>query len=313
VEYIRTGNKDISRIGFGTWVMGGNDWGIQSDRDSLDALRTGIRHGCTHIDTAQAYGHGHAEDLIGKVIGKHREKLFIASKTICRPPHKIEQTVQLSLRRMKTDYLDLYYIHWPSSRTEYAPVMEILQKLKRHGMIRAVGVSNFSVAQMIDCMRAGPIDVHQICYSLLWRWPERDVIPYCKDNGINVVTYSTLAQGILTGKFTRDIVFLKGDHRSNTVFFEPDVWPFVYDTVAEMLTVAQTENVSLASLAVQWVLQKETILSSLIGARNALQAQSNASLLDKKVSCTALQRLTEISNTLMAHMPDTGNIFRYYP
>jgi myo-inositol catabolism protein IolS len=313
VEYKKSGDKEISRIGFGTWVMGGNDWGLQHDSDSIDALREGIRLGLTHIDTAQAYGNGHAEDLIGKVISKHRDKMFIASKTVCRPPHKIEQTVQLSLRRMKTDYLDLYYIHWPSSRIEYAPVMEILQKLKRQGIIRAVGVSNFSVAQMIDCMRAGPIDVHQVCYSLLWRWPERDVLPYCKENGIKTVTYSTLAQGILTGKFTRDIVFDKGDHRCSTVFFEHDVWPHVYDAVAAMHNVAQNEGVSLASLAVQWVLQKEFVLSSLIGARNAQQAQQNASLLDIKVSQTALKQITEISDSVMMHIPDTGNIFRYYP
>jgi len=313
VKYTKSYNKEISRIGFGTWVIGGNDWGLQSDSDSIGALKEGLGCGCTHIDTAQAYGHGHAEDLIGKVIGKHREKLFIASKTICRPPEKIEQVVQLSLRRMKTDYLDLYYIHWPSSRLEHAPVMEILQKLKNQGLIRAVGVSNFSVAQMIDCMRAGPIDVHQVCYSLLWRWPERDVLPFCKNNGIQIVTYSTLAQGILTGKFARDAVFDKGDHRSHNVFFEPNVWPYVYDGVMAMQAVAQLEGVSLASLAVQWVLQKEIVLSSLVGARNALQARQNASLLDIGVSDAALKRLTEISDSIKAYIPDTGNIFRYYP
>jgi aryl-alcohol dehydrogenase-like predicted oxidoreductase len=313
VEYTKSGDKEISRIGFGTWVMGGSDWGLQSDSDSIDALREGIRYGCTHIDTAQAYGHGHAEDLIGKVIGNHREKLFIASKTGCRPPHKIEQTIQLSLRRMKTDYLDLYYIHWPSSRIEHAPVMEILQKLKCQGIIRAVGVSNFSVEQMIDCMRAGPIDVHQLCYNLLWRWPEREVLPYCNQNGIQMVTYSTLAQGILTGKFERDTFFNPGDHRSSNVFFEPDVWSHVYHAVAEMQKVAQQEGISLASLAVQWVLQKETVLSSLVGARNALQARQNASLLDIKASDAALKKLTEISDAVMEYIPDTGNIFRYYP
>jgi aryl-alcohol dehydrogenase-like predicted oxidoreductase len=313
VEYIKSGDKEISRIGFGTWVIGGNDWGLQSDSDSINALREGIRLGYTHIDTAQAYGHGHAEDLIGKVICKHREKLFIASKTVCRPPHKIEQTVQLSLKRMKTDYLDLYYIHWPSSRIEHAPIMEILQKLKRQGIIRAVGVSNFSVAQMIDCMRAGSIDIHQVCYSLLWRWPERDILPYCKKYGINVVTYSTLAQGILTGKFARNTIFNMGDLRSHNVFFDPDVWPYVYDAVTAMQNVAKNVGVSLASLAAQWVLQKENVLSSLVGSRNALQARQNASLLDIKASETTLQKLTEISDSVMAQIPDTGNIFKYYP
>ncbi len=313
MEYIKWGDKELSRVGFGTWVIGGNDWGLQSDSDSIDALREGIRRGFTHIDTAQAYGHGHAEELIGKVISKHREKLFIASKTVCRPSHKIEQTVQLSLRRMKTDYLDLYYIHWPSSRIELAPVMEILQKLKSQGLIRAVGVSNFSVAQMVDCMRAGPIDVHQLCYSLLWRWAERDVLPYCKENRIKTITYSTLAQGILTGKFPRNFVFNKADHRHSTVFFEHDVWPHVYNAVAEMQKVAQQEGVSLPSLAVQWVLQKETIHSSLVGARNALQARQNVSLLDSKASDFALKKLTEISDAVMVYIPDAGNIFRYYP
>jgi aryl-alcohol dehydrogenase-like predicted oxidoreductase len=313
VEYIKSGDKEISRIGIGTWVMGGKDWGLQSDSDSINALREGVLSGCTHIDTAQAYGQGHAEDLIGKVLSKHREKLFIASKTICKPPHKIEQAVQLSLRRMKTDYLDLYYIHWPSSRIEHAPVMEMLQKLKHQGIIRAVGVSNFSVAQMIDCMRAGPIDVHQVCYSLLWRWPERDVLPYCSKNGIHIVTYSTLAQGILTGKFERNAVFHMGDHRSHNVFFEPDVWPYVHDAVADMNNVAQNNGVSLASLAVQWVLQKENVISSLLGARNALQAGQNATLLNIKASDKSLRQITEISDSVMARIPDTGNIFRYYP
>jgi aryl-alcohol dehydrogenase-like predicted oxidoreductase len=307
------GNKKTSVIGFGCWQIGGRDWGTQNDTDSINALKKAFDLGINHYDTAQAYGKGHAEDLLGKVFQSKRDNVFIASKMMYTIPSKVEQLLQLSLKRLKTDYIDLFYIHWPKQNIEMAPIMEELVKARAKGMIRSIGVSNFNVPQMIEVMRGGSIDVHQIAYNLLWRWPEKDVIPFCIEKGIQIVTYSSMAEGILAGKFSRELHFGDGDHRKDGVLFDPDVWPFVYDCVENMKLSAKKAECPLMRIAIQWLLKQKGVSVALTGIRNAEQAMGVADIFQKVVDDSVIAEITKLSDLVQQYIPDTGNIFRWYP
>jgi aryl-alcohol dehydrogenase-like predicted oxidoreductase len=310
--------KRHGRLALGCWAMGADAWGRQEDEDSLQALREAVAGGMNHLDTAEGYGNGHSEKVVGQFLSEYsdREKIFLATKGFAssRPGYTIAEKIDRSLQRLQTDYVDLYYIHWPRQGKEMSPFIEALQKAKDSGKIRAVGVSNFTVEQMQSVRDAGKIDVHQLCYNLFWRYPERDLIPYCIENEISVVTYSSLAEGTLTGKFPKDVKFEEGDHRGEeTVYFEEGTWPKVYAGVEKLKQVADQCNLPVMYLGIQWLASRLGVKSILIGARNAQQARQNAKALDNPVDEDTLHRVDAIGEEVFAILPDTGNIFRFYP
>lgn len=311
--YIGSVDKPLSRLGLGCWAIGGTDWGVQDDTDSIDAVKAAFERGITHFDTAQVYGKGHSEQLIGRALKGVRDKVFIASKMMYTSGTKVEKSIETSLRRLQMDYLDLFYIHWPKKNGDLCSMMEALEKAREKGLIRGIGVSNFSIDQMKEVMKVGRIDAHQLCYNLLWRWAEKDLIPFCISNGISIVSYSSIAQGILSGKFERELEFEAGDHRCNTILFDKDVWPHVYDGVEKLKSVANEVGYSLIELAIHWVASRPGVSSILIGARNSAQVEENVNAFRSKVDNSIIDRLSEISGTVQSNIPDTGNIFRWYP
>jgi myo-inositol catabolism protein IolS len=302
-----------TRLGLGCWALGGDQWGSQDDRDSLATIAAALESGVNHFDTAQMYGKGHGEELLGKALKNSRSNAFIATKILCLPKDKVEGAVTVSLRRLKTDYIDLLYIHWPKKNCDLAGMMEALEQVRRKGLIRRIGVSNFSAAQMREVMKAGKIDSHQLCWNVIWRREETETIPFCRQHGIAIVTYSSLAEGILTGKFGKEIDFQQGDHRKFTVLFEKTVWPHVHDAVDKLKSVAEEAKRPLAHCAIRWLLSQEGIMSVLTGARSPEQAASNAESLAGDIEKLSLDRMTEISNELAPRIPEAGNIFRWYP
>jgi len=306
-------SKKSSVLGLGCWVFGGSDWGIQNENDSLDAIKAGYDRGITHFDTAQVYGKGHSEELLGRALKGVREKVFIATKMMFTQKEKVEGSIVSSLKRLKTDYVDLFYIHWPRKNADLEGMMEGLVRAREKGLIKGIGVSNFSVEQMERLLRVGQIDAHQFCYNLLWRWPEHNLIPFCIEKEISIITYSSIAQGILTGKFGKEIEFAAGDHRKHTVLFEKDIWPVVYEGVENLKSVAENSGRSLLELAIRWILSRQGISTVLVGARNSLQVKLNVKSIDGEIDSTVFDELTKVSNRIIKHIPDTGNIFRWYP
>jgi aryl-alcohol dehydrogenase-like predicted oxidoreductase len=193
------------------------------------------------------------------------------------------------------------------------PLMEGLEQARRQGKIGAVGVSNFSVAQMQQVAEVGTIDAHQLCYNLLWRFPEQDVIPYCREHHIAVVTYSSIAQGVLTGKFPRHPQLPPRDQRARTVHFDEQVWPQVYDGVEAMKAVAAQAERPLAHLAIRWVLHQPGITAVAVGARTPEQVEQNWQALTGALDESVFAALTVISDQVMPVIPDTGNPYRYTP
>jgi myo-inositol catabolism protein IolS len=309
-------NKRHSPLGLGCWTFGPNQWTGEEDGNLLATMEAALRCGITHIDTAQSYGDGHSEQLVGRfLVGRH-DQVFVASKAF---PHQLTAQymvaqVEASLRNLQTDKIDLYYIHWPRRGHDLRSVMEGLEMARRQGKIGAIGVSNFSVEQMQQVSEAGTIDAHQLNYNLLWRFVEADTIPYCRENRIAVVTYSSIAHGILSGKFSREPRFPEGDQRRSIVLFREDVWPFVYQGVERFKAVAQEIGRPLPHLAVRWVLHQPGITSVLVGARSAEQVEQNAAAVSgDPIPDVVFERLTAISDGVLKHVPRLDNVYDYHP
>jgi len=209
--------------------------------------------------------------------------------------------------------IDLYYIHWPRTGKDLRPWMEGLETARQRGFIRAVGVSNFSVEQMDHVAQVGRIDAHQLDYSLIWRFPERDLLPYCHAHGIAVVTYASLAHGILAGKFPRQPHFSEGDQRRKILLFQDNVWPHVYEAVEAFKGIAERSGRPLVHLAIRWLLNQPNVTSVLVSARNAQQAVFNAQALDGAIPNSVFEELTAMSSQMIHAVPDEGNPYGYHP
>jgi myo-inositol catabolism protein IolS len=221
--------------------------------------------------------------------------------------------VEASLGRLRTDHIELYYVHWPRSGADMRPVLEGLHRARNEGKIGAVGVSNFSVRQMQEVQSVGRIDAHQLGYNLLWRFAENDLIPFCVENDIAVVTYSTLAHGILTGKFDRNPGLRSDDQRHSILPFRADVWPHVYEGVEKLKAIANEIDRPLMHLAIRWNLARPGVTSVVAGARNREQAEANIGALSGPVSKGVLERMTAISDEISLHMPKEDNLFDHHP
>ena len=245
-----------------------------------------------------------------------REQVFVASKAGIQDekPQTMLDSVKRSLERLDTDFIDLYYIHWPRSDMDIRPAMEGLEQARAQGLVRAVGVSNFSAAQMELVSQVGKIDAHQIPHSLVWRAPENEVIPYCLSHGIGVIPYGVMGYGILTGKFTRKPFFKPEDDRSHRIlFFEEPTWGVIFTAVEQMKAVAQEVRRPLQHLALRWSLAQPGIVCALAGANSPAQVVQNAAALEGDVPAWALDRLTAISDSLKKDIPAEANPYRFEP
>ncbi len=316
---IGAGAKPHNPLGFGGYSFGPDQWSGKEDENLLSAMESALARGITHFDTASNYGDGHSELLMGRFLSAQpgrRERIFLASKyeSDDLSAQEMFHAVDASRERLQTDVIDLYYIHWPRAGKDLRPWMEALETMRQQGKIRAVGVSNFSVADMEQVAEVGRIDAHQIPYNLLWRFADADVIPYCQAHKIAVVTYSSIAHGILVGRFGRDVSFPVGDQRhSSIVLFRPEVWPKVYEGVEAMKAVASRAGCPLVHLAIRWGLHQAGITSVLVGARSAQQAASNADALDGEIADDVFDELTAISDRLKQQIPNTGNPYAHHP
>ena len=286
-----------------------------SDTDLLGALDAAYLAGIRHFDTAAGYGNGRSETLLGRFLEGKRESVFLASKSHVDDLSAAAAIgeVEGSLERLGVDFIDLYYIHWPRAGRDMRPVMEGLETARAQGKIGAVGVSNFSVAQMEQVSEVGRIEVHQLGYNLLWRYAEAEAIPYCHGHDIAVVAYSPLGHGILTGKFGRDPGLVPGDQRHSILPFRADIWPHVHAGVEQMKRLAAEVDLPLSTLAIRWILDQVGVKAVVVGGRTRDQVAANAAALPAAIPATAFGELTDISDAIMAHIPDAGNLFNHYP
>jgi aryl-alcohol dehydrogenase-like predicted oxidoreductase len=286
-----------SAVGLGTWAIGGWMWGGTDETESIAAIRAAIDAGVTLIDTAPAYGLGRSEEIVGKAIVGRRDAVVLATKCGLvwhtdrgrhffdqdgRPVHRylgpesIRHEVDESLRRLGTDRIDLYITHWQDPTTPVAETMAALEELKRAGKIRAIGASNVSAADIEAYVAAGRLDAIQEQFSMVHRDIEAELVPLCARHGASILSYSSLALGLLTGRIDPERVFEGDDLRIGDPRFSAANRANAVAFADEMRPIAEAHGASAAELVIAWTIRQPGIAFALCGARNRDQARDNA-------------------------------------
>lgn len=281
-KQLGTTSIEISAVIFGGWQSGKEYWVGVDDQETLAAHRAALDAGITTFDTAEEYGVGHSERILGAALGDRRDEIVICTKVSWANlrREKVIAACERSLANLGTDRIDLYQIHWPAGTfgSDVVPIEETmgaLFDLKRQGKIRAIGVSNFSLPELRAARAMGPVDAIQPCYSLFFRHFERETLAYCEENGVSVLAYSPLAQGLLTGRFGPGTTFPEGDNRRDNKLFQGEAFERALAALAELRPIAERNGLTLGQLALAWLLQRPRT-AVIAGARNAEQAVSNA-------------------------------------
>jgi len=280
---IGTSGLTTSRVGLGTWAIGGWMWGGTDEAQSIATIRSAVERGVTLIDTAPAYGFGRSEEIVGKSLaeGSLRDKVQIATKvgltwhdgTVYRDsrPARIRKEIEDSLRRLQTDVIDLYQVHWPDVQTPIAETARALEDLRREGKIRAIGVSNYSPAQMNTFRAVARLDAVQPPYNIFEREIEADVLPYAKRTGLTVLSYGALCRGLLSGRMSIQTKFQGDDLRKVDPKFQGDRFRQYLSAVRDLEKLARERfGKSILALAVRWVLDQGPTIA-LWGARKPSQ------------------------------------------
>lgn len=288
MRYKELGNTGVkvSVIGLGTWALGGDFFGDVNDQVSIDTVRAAIDSGINLIDTAPAYGNGHAEEIVGKAVRGLRDKVFIATKCgVVRDGEKylktlkremIRKQLEDSLARLGVDTIDLYQIHWPDPETPLEDSVDELLKLKDEGKFRFLGVSNFSAELLGEIMKMTEVASLQPQYSLLSRKVE-GLLEFCRRNKIGVLTYGSLGGGILSGKYREKPSFGARDRRDMFYpFFKEPLWGKSMQLVEVLKEIAGRYGKPVSHAAINWVSQNAAVTSALVGAKTPDQARENA-------------------------------------
>ena len=315
METIEIGSSGLkaSRIALGTWAIGGWMWGGTDVRDAQRTIDAAVDHGVTLIDTAPVYGFGHAEQIVGRALraGRRRNHTLIATKCgLSWQDHKvfrnassrrIQQEVEESLRRLRTDHIDLYQVHWPDPLVPIEETAGAMARLFEQGKVRAIGVSNFSPAQMETFRRAAPLHATQPPYNLFERAIDADVLPHAKNAGLTVLAYGALCRGLLSGKITADTHFDGDDLRRNDPKFQPPRFQQYLAAVAELERLAHTRfGKTPLALAVRWILDQGPTIA-LWGARRAHQVDGLEDVFGWSLDAEAKR---EIDAILARNIPD---------
>lgn len=277
---------DITTIGLGTNYVGGHNLYVGVDEDEgVRLVQRAMDLGVTHLDTADAYGFGRSEELVGKAIEGRRDELVLATKGgilfgehgngVNNEPAYLRGALERSLKRLNVDCVDLYYIHRHDGKTPVEDAFGTLMDFKREGLIRAAGVSNFDLLALQAAASAGSIDAVQSCYNLLQREVEADVLPWCAQNSASFIPWGGLAYGLLGGRYNRDFKLHDNDWRNRTGMFGEDAFQCNMDTVDGLKAIATKCGSTPAHLALQWLLSQPSVGSVIAGAKNADQVADN--------------------------------------
>ncbi len=320
MRYATLGKTDIkvSVVAMGCWaIVGDATWGPQDESQAIEAIHAALDAGITLFDTAEGYGDGYSETLLGKAIGGHRDKVVIASKVSASNarPADLKKACEQSLRRLCTDYIDLYQIHWPNREVPFVETWKALEELKQEGKVRAVGVCNFGPKDLAKMPNTPNCVSNQLPYNLLFRALEYDILPRCVEKNISVLCYSPLAQGLLTGKFTNADEVPKGRARTRhfaktrpgTRHGEAGCETETFDAVDALRNICDRIGRPMSECALAWLIHQPGVSSVLAGARSPAQAIENAKAGDLLLSpddVAAMSRATEPVKNALGPNPD---------
>jgi aryl-alcohol dehydrogenase-like predicted oxidoreductase len=326
MEYKTLGQSGIkvSELAFGAWAIGGWMWGGADSKDAIKAIETAVDHGMTTIDTAAVYGFGLSEELVGKATKGKRTKVQILTKfgltwdgkkgefffasqdnagkdvNIYRfsSKEKVISDCDQSLKRLGTDYIDLYQIHWADPTTPVSETMEALEILVKKGKIRAGAVCNYSLDLMNEAEKKFPIASNQIPYSMVNRGIEKDIVPHCIEKNIGILAYSPLQRGLLTGKIKVGHHFNDGDTRPTTIYYKEPNLSRILQLNDNLKNIADVRKVTLSQLVLNWTIQQPGITCALAGARNATQVLENVKAADFRLTKEEINNINKLLTEL---------------
>lgn len=306
---VRIGKSRVyaSDLGLGTNAVGGHNlFPNLNDETGKDVIRTAINNGITVLDTAYAYGYGRSEELIGEVLQEpefDRSRIIIATKAAHDPendyqfnnsPEFLRQSVEAALKRLQTEYIDIFYIHFPDEMTPKNEAVAALHQLKEAGKIRAIGVSNFSLEQLKEANKDGYVDVVEDRFSLVHREHEKDLFPYLKENKISFVPYFPLASGLLTGKYKKEDRFDDSDRRSQRPDFTGERFNDIIEKVDQLKPIAKNYEATVAQLVLAWYMKHPQIGVVIPGAKRPEQVEANAKAVDIRLTVEDYDKIDQL-------------------
>jgi myo-inositol catabolism protein IolS len=315
MKYKKLGPTDIvvSVLGLGTWSFSGNKyWGAQDDQISISTVHAALDAGINFFDTAETYGEGRSESVLAQALVGRRDNTVVATKVT--PRHldaaNLIAACEGSLRRLNTDRIDLYQIHWPNHDVHIDETVEAMQKLMTQGKIRSIGVCNFGIQDLSGILKITNCASNQLPYSLLWRGVENEIQPFCVKNGVGILCYSSLAQGLLTGRYaTADEVpeglastRIFSKHRKNTDHNEVGCENEAFSAIEEIKQVTEEIGYSMATVSLSWLLQQSGVVAALVGAREPKEIQSNLPATDLVLPKETLERLKAATEVVKGHL-----------
>jgi aryl-alcohol dehydrogenase-like predicted oxidoreductase len=309
MQYTQLGERGplVSRIAFGNWSAGG-DWGHVDRHAAIATARAALDLGVTLFDTAHAYGFGAAEQLLGEALAPEiqsaRQSLVIATKGGLRnedgqpvrdsSPAALRRDLEASLRALRTDYVDLYQVHWPDPATPITTTAETLDGFVREGLVQFVGVSNYDTRQMATFQQVRPIDTLQPPYDLFRRDIEATILPFAREHGIGVLVYGPMAHGLLSGRMTAGTTFAPDDWRSKSDLFVGETFRRNLAVVRELSEFAAARDATVAQLAIAWTLANPAVDVAIVGARNAEQIRQTTTAVDLRLGLDDLHKIDSI-------------------
>jgi aryl-alcohol dehydrogenase-like predicted oxidoreductase len=307
----RTG-IEVSRLCIGGMQASG--WASSDDMRFVTTVRHALNMGLNFLDTAAAYGDGYSEDLVSKAIAGRRDQLVIATKFnfFQSRPKDVRLSLEQSLRRLHTDYIDIFQQHWPSPDVPLADTIGELERLKKEGKIRAIGVSNWMEPEWEELGDPSRVDSLQPAYNLLWRSIETNVLPLCRRYNIAVIPYSPLCQGLLAGRF-KSLEGIPNDSRRSNRRLQSDVFPRVLEVVNVLKEVATKYGKTPAQTALRWLLDQEGISAVIVGMSHSEQVDENLGALDWRLEAVDWKRLAEISSPLSQHLGPWDTLWGWHP
>ena len=304
-EFGKTGLR-VSKLCLGTWGIGGAGWDSYSDESRMDAIKAALECGINFIDTAPAYNAGKAECYVGETLNKlkKRKEVVISTKCgnkfvdgkylRCGSKESILKQCDESLKNLKTDYIDIYLVHWPDPDVELEETIDAVSTLKKEGKILHAGVSNFSKEQIEEAQKYCKIEAFQPQYSLADRKDEK-LIRWAYEQGLGIMTYGTLGGGILTGNYRKLRTFEQTDSRNRFYpYFKEPLFSKAMELLTVMDQIAEERNVSLAQIAEKWVLQKRFVSSCIIGAQSRARVEENCRNFQWELTDNEIRRLESV-------------------
>ncbi len=299
---------EVSPIAFGTWQLSG-DWGSFEEREAIEAIQFAREQGVNLFDTAQGYGWGASEQMLGRALredlSQRREQVVIATKGGLRmddtrglvrdsSPEWLRSGVEQSLRSLEVDYIDIYQLHWPDPEVPFAQSAETLQKLVDEGKVRHIGVSNYGASQTAEFARTRPVETLQPPYSLLHREIEADVLPYAREHNIGVLVYGPLSHGVLTGAMSPETKFGGDDWRAAVPTFNGEPFQRLLAIVEELKAFAQERGYGVSQLAIAWTLAHRAVNVAIVGSRRKRHIEESIGALDLRLSDEDLAEINRI-------------------